>query len=272
MIGVARQLRRFPVQRVAGQADDAEQPGQPSRALLRPVERRALRVRVDQRDALALPRPFAGEVQRQRRLADAALLVEGATIIGSSRRERKLGASASAVGLASACGRREGLCGVADEVFHIARALFKVRFLLDSKLRARFSLFVPWVRPFRFPMARGRFPMARYCRFPMARGHPQLFHRPAGSKASSVRPPISTREQRVAGQRLAADDVAQLEGEALEGREAAGLVDGGSRSASHCAAGRHACARAVEPAVEARRSVEIGAVDGQDERVVEHGR
>jgi hypothetical protein len=50
--------------------------------LLRPVERRALRVRVDQRDALALPCPFAGEVERQRRLADAALLVEGATIIG----------------------------------------------------------------------------------------------------------------------------------------------------------------------------------------------
>jgi hypothetical protein len=31
-------------------------------------------------------------------------------------------------------------------------------------------------------------------------------------------------EQRVAGQRLAADDVAQLEGEALEGRQAAGFL------------------------------------------------
>src|SRR5690606_18713547 len=45
-------------------------------ALLRPVQRRALRVRVNQGDALALARPNAREVQRQRRLADAALLVE----------------------------------------------------------------------------------------------------------------------------------------------------------------------------------------------------
>jgi hypothetical protein len=35
-----------------------------------------LRVGVDQRDALPTPSPFAGEMQRQRRLADAALLVE----------------------------------------------------------------------------------------------------------------------------------------------------------------------------------------------------
>ena len=77
VIGVARELRRFAMERVAREADDAEQPRQgPPGALLRPVERRALRVGVDQRDALALPRPFAGEMQRERRLADAALLVE----------------------------------------------------------------------------------------------------------------------------------------------------------------------------------------------------
>ena len=46
------------------------------RALLRPVERRALRVGVDQRDVFAVQRPFAGEVQGERRLADAALLIE----------------------------------------------------------------------------------------------------------------------------------------------------------------------------------------------------
>jgi hypothetical protein len=31
---------------------------------------------VDQRDALSLPSPFTGEMQGQRRLADAAFLVE----------------------------------------------------------------------------------------------------------------------------------------------------------------------------------------------------
>ena len=65
------------MQRVARQTDDAEQARQRLRAaLLGPVERRALRVGVDQRDALALARPFAGEMQRQRRLADAAFLIE----------------------------------------------------------------------------------------------------------------------------------------------------------------------------------------------------
>ncbi|GBQ64567.1 hypothetical protein AA103196_0906 [Ameyamaea chiangmaiensis NBRC 103196] len=35
-----------------------------------------MRVGVDKRDALAALRPFAGEMERDRRLADAALLVE----------------------------------------------------------------------------------------------------------------------------------------------------------------------------------------------------
>ena len=35
-----------------------------------------LRVRIDQGDALSLPSPFTCKVQRQRRLTDAALLVE----------------------------------------------------------------------------------------------------------------------------------------------------------------------------------------------------
>lgn len=77
MIGVTRQLRRFPVQRISCQTDDTEQALQPlTGTLLRPVQRRALRIGIDQGHALALPRPFAGEVQRQRRLADAALLIE----------------------------------------------------------------------------------------------------------------------------------------------------------------------------------------------------
>ena len=77
VIGVAGQLGRFAMQRVARQADDAEQPRQPFPCpLLRPVERRALRIGVDQGDSFPFPGPFAGEMQGERRLADAALLVE----------------------------------------------------------------------------------------------------------------------------------------------------------------------------------------------------
>src|ERR1700676_2795936 len=77
VVGIAGEFGRLQVQRIAGKADDAEQPWpallQP---LLGPVERRALRIGVDQGDALSFPGPFAGEMQRERRLADAAFLVE----------------------------------------------------------------------------------------------------------------------------------------------------------------------------------------------------
>lgn len=77
VIDIACQFGRFAVERIARQADDAEQTRQTLMcALLRPVERRALRVRVDQRNAAAAPGEFAGEVERKRRLADAALLIE----------------------------------------------------------------------------------------------------------------------------------------------------------------------------------------------------
>ena len=77
MIGIAGEFGRFAMQRVAGEADDAEQARRPAAAaLLRPIEGRALRVGIDQCDALSASRPFAGEMQRQRGLADAALLVE----------------------------------------------------------------------------------------------------------------------------------------------------------------------------------------------------
>ncbi|GCE84551.1 hypothetical protein MSKU9_2692 [Komagataeibacter diospyri] len=71
------QCRSFVMQRVARQPHDTEQPGQPfPRPLRRPVQCRALRVGIDDRHALAFPSPLAREMQRQRRLADAALLVE----------------------------------------------------------------------------------------------------------------------------------------------------------------------------------------------------
>jgi hypothetical protein len=89
-----------------------------------------------------------------------------------------------------------------------------------------------------------------------------------------VRPPISTSsEQGVAGQRLAADDVAQLEGEALERRQAAGfLVEVAEVEAPAVALAAAMLAHdAVEPAIEAAGEIEIGPVDGEDERVVEDG-
>ena len=77
MIGIAGELRRLAMERVAGKPDDAEQPAEPVlRALLGPVEGRALRIGVDQHDALSFPGPFASEMERERRLPDAALLVE----------------------------------------------------------------------------------------------------------------------------------------------------------------------------------------------------
>src|SRR3546814_9710006 len=64
VIDVARQLRRFTVERVARQADNAEQPLQSlPAALLRPVQRGTLRVGVDQRDALSTASPFTSEMQ-----------------------------------------------------------------------------------------------------------------------------------------------------------------------------------------------------------------
>jgi hypothetical protein len=61
MIDIARQLGRLTVERVARQADDAEQARRVlAGALLRPVERRTLGVRIDERDPLSPTGPFAG--------------------------------------------------------------------------------------------------------------------------------------------------------------------------------------------------------------------
>src|SRR3546814_15231060 len=65
------------MKRISRQTDDTKQACQAfTRSLLRPVERRALGIGVDENDALSSPSPFAGQVQRERRLADAALLIE----------------------------------------------------------------------------------------------------------------------------------------------------------------------------------------------------
>src|SRR5579863_816878 len=82
------------MQRVAGQPDDTEEARIPLLcALLGPVERRALGIGVDDENALSFPGPLAGEMQCQRRLAEAALLVEkrhdhrgGLVVVHRSRR------------------------------------------------------------------------------------------------------------------------------------------------------------------------------------------
>src|SRR5882672_10428376 len=85
MIDVAGDLRGLNMERIAGESEHIEQPCQPSLgALLRPVERRALRVRVDDHEALALRSPGSGHMQRQGGLADAALVVEERNDHGAS--------------------------------------------------------------------------------------------------------------------------------------------------------------------------------------------
>ena len=76
-MGVSRELGSIPVERVAREADETDEPRHAFLgARLGPVERRSLQVGVDQRDALALPSPGARQVQGQRGLAYATLLVE----------------------------------------------------------------------------------------------------------------------------------------------------------------------------------------------------
>src|SRR5258708_22695641 len=85
MIDVAGDLRGFNMERIAGESEHIEQPWQPSLgALFRPVERRVLRVCVDDHDALALDGPGSGHMQRQGGLADAALMVEERNDHGAS--------------------------------------------------------------------------------------------------------------------------------------------------------------------------------------------
>src|SRR5260370_38712622 len=73
------------MERVAGQPQNSEQPRQPFLGPLRgPVESRALRVRVDDHDALALGGPGSGHMQRQGGLADPALVVQERNDHGAS--------------------------------------------------------------------------------------------------------------------------------------------------------------------------------------------
>jgi hypothetical protein len=75
--GVSRELGRLTMEGVARKADDAEEPRQAFPGpLLGPVERRALRVCVDQDDAFAVAGPLSGEMQGERGPADATLLIE----------------------------------------------------------------------------------------------------------------------------------------------------------------------------------------------------
>jgi hypothetical protein len=76
VIGVAGEFGRFPMQRVARPADDADPPREPFLCpLLGPIESGPLRVGIDEGDAAAFASPLARQMKRQRGLADAALLV-----------------------------------------------------------------------------------------------------------------------------------------------------------------------------------------------------
>ena len=94
----------------------------------------------------------------------------------------------------------------------------------------------------------------------------------AGAKASNSRPPVVAFDQQpVARKGLAADDVAQLEGEALERRKARRLgveMPELEPPAVRLPAGVLAD-DAIEPALHAARQREVSAVDRQHERVVE---
>src|SRR5215831_17854260 len=77
MMGTAGDLMGFNMKGIAGELEHIEQPGQSFLgALFRPVERRALRVRVEDDNVLALRGPGPGHMQRQGGLADTALVVE----------------------------------------------------------------------------------------------------------------------------------------------------------------------------------------------------
>ena len=153
MIRVTRQFRRFPVQGIAGKSDDGEQPWQPFMAApLRPVECGALRVGIDQDDALAFRGPGSGEMQRQRRLAHAAFLIEERD---NHRRPPGLprGSSGVLVDAGDPCFGGVSLPLWAPDLraapaFAMSfstsrRRSSKLDSVLDSKLRAQFSLLLP---------------------------------------------------------------------------------------------------------------------------------
>ena len=76
-IDVTSNVRRGAVKRVPRETDDSEAPRQPFlRPHLGPSKRAALRVGIDYSDVPSPVGPEAGEVQRQRRLADPVRLVE----------------------------------------------------------------------------------------------------------------------------------------------------------------------------------------------------
>ncbi len=137
MIDIARQLGRLTVERVARQADDAEQARRVlAGALRRPVERRTLGVRIDERDPLPLPAHSPARCSASVVLPTPPFWLRKATIIGGlpgvDRREAAEGrgpvSRRASVGRAALLVRRlpaarQRVRGLPDEVFHLSRAL-----------------------------------------------------------------------------------------------------------------------------------------------------
>ena len=143
VVGVAGELRRFAMQRVARQADDAEQPraGLPcarcsDQSSAEPCGSASISV-----TRFPFPGPFAGEMQGERRLADAALLVEERHDHGASRlRGGSCGAGWLPSRLAARCAVRTRRQRPANRGFPPSARAVKLDSRLESKLGARIRL------------------------------------------------------------------------------------------------------------------------------------
>src|SRR5579884_376749 len=77
VVYIAGEFGGFPVQRISRKADEAKEPWDTvSGALPGPVECRALWIGIYENNPLPFPGPLPGKMQGERRLADAAFLVE----------------------------------------------------------------------------------------------------------------------------------------------------------------------------------------------------
>jgi hypothetical protein len=149
VIGIAGDFGRFAMKRVARQADNTEQSREPFLcSLLGPIECGALRVGINEGDAAAFAGLLAGEMKRQRGLADAALLVEerddhdaALDLVGNGRIEAAAWSGERSPSSRSRLFPFPAGCG-SHRVFP-PPTTERLESWLDSKLRGRISIFCP---------------------------------------------------------------------------------------------------------------------------------